>query len=233
MPAEYKKQISEVRTMTFQNIVRCHAMERNDEWGQTVLGRVGGAIDLVAAEAKYHRMCRFDFYTQSETYQVRGRPEYPRKYKAFQELCVYLDGNDECQYSLSELKDIMDRSLDGKPGYTTKHLKSKLIDYYGDNVTITEIPGKCSVVSFRDTFHKIIHDKWYTDKCTNMKQERKRIVETAAAIVREDIRSQVYECDSYPGVKPLEELEVGTVPPSLNYLIIGFLNPRGKDAVTI
>ena len=41
-PAEYKKQISEVRTMTFQNTVRCHAMERNDEWGQTVLGRVSG-----------------------------------------------------------------------------------------------------------------------------------------------------------------------------------------------
>ena len=35
---------------------------------------------------------------------------------------------------------------------------------------------------FRYTAEKIIHSKWYTDKACDVKAERKRIVETAAAI---------------------------------------------------
>jgi len=201
--------------------------------GITVIGRLDGAIDLVPAEAKYHRGCHLEFYSCGETDRARGQPEDSIKHKAFEELCAYLNENDECQYSISELHNILSQFLDEQPGYTTKHLKAKLMDHYGDKVTITKIPGKHGVVSFRDTVHNIIHDKWYTDKCTDMKQECKRIIETVAAIVREDIRSCVYECDEYPAVKTLEELEENIVPQSLHNLIDGIINPHGKDTDSI
>ena len=51
---------------------------------------------------------------------------------------------------MAELLEHMDTYLDGQEGYTTKHLQSKLLQHYGDKITITNIPGKCIVVCFKD-----------------------------------------------------------------------------------
>ena len=81
----YKKPISEVRTVPkFQDSVRCHALQCKDEWDITVLGRLDSAIDLVAAEAKYHRGCHLEFYSCGETDRARGRPEDSIKHKSFE-----------------------------------------------------------------------------------------------------------------------------------------------------
>ena len=37
----------------------------------------------------------------------------------------------------------------------------KLLEYYGDQITITSIPGKPSIVCFRDTADCILNDNWY------------------------------------------------------------------------
>ena len=101
---------------------------------------------------------------------------------------------------------------EGKTTYSRKHLKEKLLAKFGDNVTITEIPGKNGVVSFRDTAQKIPHDKWYTDKAPNKRTECKRIVETAAAIIREDVRSYIFDGETYPAASSLEETADNMVP---------------------
>ena len=167
------------------------------------LSRVQNTIDLVSVAAKYHLECHRGFFLTSpkqESTCTRGRPEDEYKRKASQELCKYLDTNDECQYSISELLNYMDRFLDGKEGYTPKHLKTKLLNHFKDNITITSLSGKESVVSFRDVSHKILQDKWYNEKSKDKIQEKKRIVEMAASIIRDDIRMTVYECDNYPTI---------------------------------
>ena len=79
----------------------------------------------------------------------------------------------------------------------TKHLQSKLSEHYGDTINVTSIPGKPNVLCFRDVGHAILHEKWYNMKCTDPENERKRIVETGASIIREEIRISVYDCDTY------------------------------------
>lgn len=104
-----------------------------------------------------------------------NRPEV--KVKAFLELCNYVDEEDECQYSISQLQHIMETHLDGQTGYATIHLKRKLVDHCGANIIITEVPGKESIVC------KIIYAKRYTERYEDIGKERGRIVETPAAIV--------------------------------------------------
>jgi len=41
-------------------------------------------------------------------------------------------------------------------------------------------------------------DTWYVKKKSNQEEERLRVVKEAAAIILEDIRSQVYETKHYP-----------------------------------
>ena len=88
----------------------------------------------------------------------------------------------------------METYLGGEEGYTLKHLKSKLLNHYGTKITITSIQGKQSVVSFRDVAHKILQDKWYTERCHDEAEERIRIVKMAASIILDDIRLTSYDC---------------------------------------
>lgn len=55
-----------------------------------------------------------------------------------------------------------------------------------------------TTICFRDTGYRILTNQWYTEKKSDENEEKLRIVETAAKIFREDIRSQVNELDTYP-----------------------------------
>ena len=200
------------------------AVERGDEWGEIVQARAKSVIDFVAAEAKYHKQCYVKYFCDRISDLSKGRPEDEEKQHAFDKLCAFLCENDECQYSIAELEERM--NAEGSQAYTRKRLKEKLLAAFGDNVTITELPGKHGVVSFRDTARKILHDTWYTDKASDAKTERKRIVETAAAIVREDIRSHICDGDTYPAVTSLEEAASEMVPETLKCFVDGVTQPR-------
>ena len=80
------------------------------DWGDAVARRINSSIDLVAAEAKYHRTCAQNFLTKNEKTQSVGKPIDGVKEHAFHELCKFLDETDECQYSVSELLDYMKHS---------------------------------------------------------------------------------------------------------------------------
>lgn len=47
-----------------------------------------------------------------------------------------------------------------------------------------------------ETLH--IYEKWYTDKTSNKRTERKWIVETAAAVVRKDVKPYIFDGETYP-----------------------------------
>ena len=128
----------------------------------------------------------------------RGRPQDNEEQNAFDQLCTFLYENDECQYSITELEEKVNEEC--SHAYSRKYLNFFLPKTSGDSITITELLGKNGVVLFNDTTEKIIHSKWYTDKACDVKAERKRIVETEAAIVREDVRSNIPDGDIYPSL---------------------------------
>jgi len=76
------------------------------------------------------------------------------KSEAFVKLCLYLEENEECHYSLSELLDIHQSFLnEGEERYSEKTLKEKLKNKYGDQVIITTIHALSNVVNFREKGH--------------------------------------------------------------------------------
>ena len=80
----------------------------------------------------------------------------------------------------------------------------------------------------RDLTHAILRETLYSDKCSDPVSERKRIVETAASIVREDICLSVYDCDTCPSPNVVEG-EDKLVPDTLKCLIKGAINPKGQQ----
>ena len=235
LPAKRRKSLSQVETIEFRESVLKHSTERNDKWGDSVTARVQNCIDLIAVGAMYHRECRTQFFlakTQNECKRSRGRPESEAKSVAFLKLCSYLENNDECQYSMSELLEHMDSYLNGKEGYSNKLLQSKLLEHYGDQITITSIPGKSNVVCFKDAAGKVLHDNWCNLKCVDPDNERQRIVEKAASIIREDIMLTVYDCDTYPSstnaLKYMDEL----VPDTLKCFVTNVVKHKGEEHPT-
>ena len=107
--------------------------------------------------------------------------------------------------------------------------KKSLLATFRDNTTRTELPGKNGVVSFRDIAQKILYDKWYTDKAPYKRSQRKRIVKTASAIIREDVRSYILDGDTYPAASSLEETVYDLVQETLNCFVITLpSNARNK-----
>lgn len=157
-----------------------------------------------------------------------GRPSDKVLDDAFKKLCEFLDENDECQYSLSELLEYMENFLNGHDGYSLKYFKKNLIEHYGDDITITSITAMSSIVSFRDSTHKILHEKWLTDKVNDASTETERIIDMAASIILNDIRLRVYDCDEY---LTLEETEYGDalIPDSLKRFFHKLVDRKGKN----
>ena len=114
--------------------------------------------------------------------------------------------------------------LSGGESYSTKHLKRKLQDHYGNTVTIPKVPGRSYIFSFHEYSDKILHDRWYTDRCSSEKDERKRVEETAARIIRQDIRAMVYDSSTYPEPKDL----TCTAPESLDTFIHNVIHHSSK-----
>ena len=189
-----RRAVSNVETLEFQTTILNRAKERCDKWGEEVLERVQHACDLVAAEAKYHRQCAQSFLKPQSN---KSKPDADLRADAFKKLCEFIDDDDECQYSVQDLSDHMSMYLDGNEGYSIKHLKTKLKEHYGEDIVITSLNGKSSIVSFKDDAHRILHERRITDKVLNAATQSDRIIDMAASIILDDIRMSVYDCDEY------------------------------------
>lgn len=88
---------------------------------------------------------------------------------------------------------------------------------YGHDIVISVNKNRKPVVCFRDTGNKILTDAWYENHMSHdEKEERLQIVKTAAKIIAEDIRSQLYETGQQPPPENfLAELD-SLIPDTLN-----------------
>ena len=194
--------------------------------GDDVIHRISHAHDLVAAEAKYHRSCAQSFLHKRVKRAASTSKDQIRE-EAFGKLRAFLDDNDECQYSIPELMEYMENFLNGDEGYSMKWFKQKLSDHYGDDITITNIKGKPSIVSLRESTYKVLNERWMSDKVTADNKER--IIDMAASIILDDIRMTVYDCDQYPTMEGTENGQT-MIPGSLKRLLYNLIDRRGTGS---
>lgn len=109
------------------------------------------------------------------------------------EIFNYIENNNDSQFTLKELKDVL-------TGYVPddKTIISRVQQKYLTNIVITKKVGAFTIISFRDAQGNILSRAWYESKKIDPEAERLRIVEAAAAIIREDIRTSIVETKTYP-----------------------------------
>jgi len=215
-------------TLPFIQKIKTHAEDRNDEIGRKVLCHIATTIDLPAAEAKYHNRCRLNFF---RTKKPRSEHIEDKK-KAFDFLCDFLKDNSECQYSISELEEIMKENMhDEAEVYTRKHLEHKLKEHFGDSLVVTSFASKPNVLTFRTAFSAIVNKSWYDDRNPDPQSEKQRMARTVAEIVSADIRSMPCECDVYPSPRSLQLNSLQkAVPQTLHSLVERIISQRGRHA---
>lgn len=86
---------------------------------------------------------------------------------------------------------MMDPFLKGKCGYTTIHLKNKLLDHYGNNY-FYELPESNTIAS----------EKWHEDKNSNPEEEQLRALANDAEIIISEFHGSVYILGEYSALHP-------------------------------
>ncbi|KAL4706763.1 hypothetical protein ACJJTC_018144 [Scirpophaga incertulas] len=223
---KYRRVIREVSTLSFKDTVLKAAEARGDKYGRSVKERVNFEYDLVSVEAKYHDKCFSNFLLVSGKGDA-GCPLDENIRIAMENVFQYIENHDDCQFTLAELKDIM---KDYVPD--DKTIINKLIARYGNNIVITTKSKSLTIICFRDTASNILTNSWYEEKKQNQCDELLRIVEAAASIIKEDIRSVTIIHDSYPPpsriIKKVKQKKNEAKCTAIAHAIMSVMRPRSS-----
>lgn len=221
-----------VTTLQIKNNIEGQCRVLNNELARQVFTRINSSIDLVAAEGRYHKSCHDSFFKPLKDTQP-GRPSDKLCDAAFSSLCTYINDNLEvCQFSLKELHEKMESYLPTENKecmWSKSYLKDMLIACYQDRVNTTIQAGKNLILTFKEYAEKILNDQWYNSRKKDEESERIRIITAAAKILREDIRTHVYEMNAYPSNAEFQNGGKNSIPNSLKIFLRTLFNQTSSD----
>ena len=128
--------------------------ERGDAWAQTIRARLLSVKYMPAADAVNHQTCNVNFRTKRQLPRVYeanelptvkkrkvGRPKVEEKLEAFVKVTKFLQENDDEQITVIDLVEKMEEYLidTDSVAYGRQHMKTKLLEYFGDKIIITDI----------------------------------------------------------------------------------------------
>ena len=171
-PQRSEKQLAcKVRSDSFQQEVKAKCLERKDTWANEVLARIEYSRDLMASNSVYHQSCSTKFRlgrdSDEDCYEppakkrntVSGRNFDIKREDAFLQAVNYLKENDEEQLTIQDL--VLKMGLLCVNPFSLKHMKRRLLDYFGEKVIITEMKGKPNIITLRSTASNILQ-KFYS-----------------------------------------------------------------------
>ncbi|XP_008556708.3 uncharacterized protein LOC103577712 isoform X2 [Microplitis demolitor] len=135
---KYRRTISNVSTLAFKENVIKKAEERNDSLGKLVKERILYEYDLIAAEAKYHTICYTNFLTRVPSADKKPRQD-DQVTQAMKEIFCYIENNEDSQFTLKELKDVLTEYIPDDKTIITK-LQQKLMYYQKLGMKIKKAP---------------------------------------------------------------------------------------------
>ena len=136
-------------TTPFKTVVLQCCEDRNDAWSREVALRCTGVHDLAAAEAQYHIRC----YDKFRKVPVKS-DQFPLIEEAMQLLVNEMYANRLVRTWTSF--ELHDTYMIYGGNLTRKQMLTKLLTYFGDDVTALSIEGCASIVGFREHVSKIV-----------------------------------------------------------------------------
>ena len=220
-----KVEHSYVKTDTFAKTISECCASRGDDWSFIIKGRIeyfGG--DLHAADCVYHHSCctnfrinrnkplQYEATTQSGSSHSKrrksGRPKDQEQDQAFEQMCHYLEQNDEEQLTLSDLRAKMKEFLvnPAADSYSSYYLKGQLQKRYGDSIYIAEGEGLQYIVTMKEKTSQILRSYFKTNMQAEDEECQKRmIIDTASRLIKSDVKTNVESVtDQYPSTDSLK-----------------------------
>ena len=127
---------------------------------------------------------------------ARGRPKDRSKEYAFFKVAAFLQENDDEQVTIGDL--VLKMREYCEDPYSTKYMKKKLRNHFGNDLLITNINGKPDVATFWNTAADIFDKFYQTPKETDPEAERMRVIQTAAHLIRNNINYVSTSPEEYP-----------------------------------
>ena len=187
----------------FDQKLRDELKKRNDKWAFEVRGRVESVSCLRAEEAVYHRKCMQLFYlkrkrpgtdTECNT-EARNKKPKSNEQEIFLKVIEYLDENQELYLSIDELQIYMCTLTDNP--YTTRWIKHKLLEHYGESIAIANMKGCKDVIYFRKSVNDLLYEFYEEGQNKDSESEKSRIIKLAANLILNDIKGLDCNKDSY------------------------------------
>ena len=114
--------------------------------------------------------------------------------------------------------------------FGAKWIKKKLQEKYSDNIFFAEVAGRKNVICFKDMASYIVSDTWYAERKEDINDEAKRIIKTAAKLVKNNIKESIISNTNssctYPTTEDAEK--IGWIPELLRYFLSLLINQRLK-----
>ena len=174
---------------------------REDKFSKNVERRLLNVSDLIAAKARYHMSCRLDF--ERDTKQNRaGRPIAVVLDNAFETVCAQLE--DMERLSIHDFAERMEQISGEK--YENRHVKRRLIEKYGSNIMFASKEGKSDLIIL-DIVACTLVDEWYENRKLDGTEESKRIVKTAAKLIKDAVCKHSVNATLYPNANDIENGE--------------------------
>lgn len=182
----------ETRVKIISSIKERQQSEKNNDTYKKILARLEHVKDLTKVHGRYHSKCMSEFYVNRPSSQ-KGRPTSENTLDFIQHTINFIQNHDsECQFSLNEIQEKFE-------GYNIPDLKTirfQLKKYYDDDIDFVNIKTDL-VIIFKSKVSSSTWRDWYTNQNKDQKIEKQRIIEMAAKLILEDIRSKVYDRDNY------------------------------------
>jgi hypothetical protein len=184
-PRNNKSERRRVETLESRESLLKTCDSRDYELALNIKSRLLMCCDLVAAEAIYHNACHTRFYS-SNVYVTPGHPVDTNK--LLDKLCDIL----EMSGDLTTVDDLINIANglghDNTDIYTTKYIKLKLKEKYGDQIFFGQSNGRKDTICFRNVASFIVNDRWYNERKSKAEDDGERIVLAAAKLLRCKIR---------------------------------------------
>lgn len=156
-----------------------------------------------------------------------GRPRDAAEAEAFEKVAGYLRDNDNEKITINNLIEKMVQ-YSGDNAYTHLKMRKYLEEYFGEELFVTDMNGKSNVVTFKITASSILHNLHFS-KTNNEDVQKKMIIETAAELIKCDIKALAASRELYPTQDDISSREKGVnfVPNSLQLMLRTIFT--GKD----
>lgn len=91
----------------------------------------------------------------------------------------------------------------------------KLKNHYGNKMPAAKM-GRSGVLCFTECMKDVLTDEWYAARKSDLAANVRRLIVTAALIIRNDIRSQAVDCQVFSSAEKVISRNCELVPDTLH-----------------